>query len=275
MAEPSAKGAGRGPIGVGVAAAESRWTALAGPPWGSTHRPLGVPHPQGQHPRRRRRHESPLAEALSPELVYKDLKDQEGVVLFMYLDTAKPPKVTVGVGNMLPNVAAAQALPFINVATKARATPDEIERTFKKVAAMEGSHPAATYKQHPSIEITEETAKTLALARLNAEFLPLLRRHFAGFDEYPLPARRALIDMIYNMGWSSGEERHGKRPRHGLITFGTLHRAAEAGDWKTAALHCHRRDTNPNSRRPSHAALRNEWTKRLFEHADQLASGDR
>jgi len=190
-------------------------------------------------------------------------------VLFMYLDTANPPKVTVGIGNMLPNVAAAQALPFVNTETKAPATPAEIEHAFKSVAAMKGSQAAGKYRQTPSIEITEDTAQQLALTRVTHEFIPLLVRHFAGFDDYPLPARRALLDMIYNMGWSS------KDAKHGLITFGALRRAAEAGDWKTAALHCHRKDTAPNSKRPSHATLRNEWTKRLFEQADQIAHFDR
>lgn len=206
---------------------------------------------------------------MNPELLYQDLKVQEGQVLFMYLDTASPPKVTVGIGNMLPDVAAGQALPFINTETNAPASPAEIEHAFKTVAAMKGSQAAGKYKQAPSIELTEKTAKDLALSRVTKEFIPLLARHFAGFDDYPLPARRALLDMIYNMGWSS---RDGK---HGLITFGTLRRAAEAGDWKTASLHCHRKDTAPNRKKPSHAFLRNEWTKRLFEQADQIAHFDR
>jgi GH24 family phage-related lysozyme (muramidase) len=192
-------------------------------------------------------------------------------VVYMYLDTATPPKVTVGIGNMLPSVAAAQALPFINTATKAPATAAEIEHAFKKVAAMDGGQPSFEYKQKPSIEITEDTAQNLALNRVTNEFIPLLRRHFAGFDGYPLPARRALVDMIYNMGWSS------KDGHHGLITFGALKRAAEAGDWKNAALHCHRKDTRPKKKsgKPTHAALRNAWTQRMFEQADEIAAFDR
>src|ERR1700742_2775530 len=42
---------------------------------------------------------------LDYDQVYKDLKPWEGFCKFMYLDTATPPKVTVGVGNMLPDVA--------------------------------------------------------------------------------------------------------------------------------------------------------------------------
>lgn len=192
----------------------------------------------------------------------------------MYLDTAKPPKVTVGFGNMLPNVVAAQALRFVNTATNTPATKHEIESAFKTVAAMHGSLHNDKYKLHPSIEITKNDAKDLVMARLKKEYIPTLRRHLQGFDKYPLPARRALIDMIYNMGWASpAKDSHGKPLHvHGLVTFVPLIGAVEHGRWKEAAFHCHRKDSHPSQdkNKPSHAAKRNAWTKDLFEQIDRL-----
>jgi GH24 family phage-related lysozyme (muramidase) len=249
------------------------WATLAGLPWGDPRGPLGVGNERASHHGSHHgRGDVWAPQLLDFELLYRDLKLQEGMVLYMYLDTAKPPRVTIGAGNMLPNVPAATTLPFVNTTTNAKATSAEIAFAFHSVASMKGGQGSQYYEQDPSIEITEEKAKELAITRLKNEFIPLLRRHFVGFDRYPVPARRALIDMIYNMGWSSGEEARGGKPHHGLITFEALRRAAEAGEWKTAALHCHRRDTHPNTKKPSHAAKRNEWTKGLFEEADRIAN---
>jgi GH24 family phage-related lysozyme (muramidase) len=49
----------------------------------------------------------------------------------MYLDTVG--KVTIGVGNMLPNVAAAQKLAFVVRTTKKKAIKDQIETDFEAV----------------------------------------------------------------------------------------------------------------------------------------------
>lgn len=110
---------------------------------------------------------------------------------------------------------------------------------------------------------------------MKKEFIPTLRRHLQGFDKYPVPARQALVDMIYNMGWASpAKDAHRKPlPVHGLVTFVPLIRAVEHGRWTDAALHCHRRDTHPSKdkNKPSHAAKRNAWTKDLFERAARLA----
>lgn len=77
------------------------------------------------------------------------------------------------------------------------------------------------------------------------------------------------------MGWASPSKNSQGTPIkvHGLITFKSLVRAVKAGDWKTAAQYCHRRDSHSSKdkRKPSHAAQRNAWTKELFEQADRFA----
>ena len=62
------------------------------------------------------------------------LKEFEGVIQFMYLDNALPPGpfVTVGVGFLLSNAAAAQKLAFVPRANPAvKATADEIKADFE------------------------------------------------------------------------------------------------------------------------------------------------
>jgi GH24 family phage-related lysozyme (muramidase) len=208
---------------------------------------------------------NPANQSLNFEDLYNDVERWEGVVKFMYLDNAEPPKVTVGAGNMLPDVKSAQALPFVNTATNRPATAAEIESAFKKVKAMKGAMRAPKYKQTPSIEITKAYAKGLVVQRLKGEFLPKLRGYLRGFDKYPLPARRALIDMIYNMGL--GRVKDEKHKARGLMSFGSLKTACDNRDWAAEALHSQR----PNKKNNPHTAARNAWTKALFESADSLA----
>jgi len=191
-------------------------------------------------------------------------------VPFMYLDNATPPKVTVGVGNMLPDVAAAQALPFVNTSTGRPATAQEIETAFNAVSAMPGAMSWRKYKQNPSLEIDATKSKELALDRLQNEFIPKLRGPFPHFDQYPFPAQRALIDMAYNMGVGRpARVAHGvHHSANGLYKFQALIQAAEAGDWLAASQHCQRANPHNNA----HTAKRNAWTKWQLEIADRVTA---
>jgi hypothetical protein len=84
-----------------------------------------------------------------------------------------------------------------------------------------------------------------------------------GFDAYPAPAQRALIDMAYNMGVGRDEKvDKGKTSKaKGLHAFKHLKIAAEAGDWEAAAKACV----------SSSSAARNGWRVQLFEEASRVA----
>src|ERR1700690_255901 len=83
---------------------------------------------------------------LDNDRLYRNIKRWEGVVGHMYLDSPKPPLVTVGAGNMLASVSAAQALPFVNAKTGRPATKEEVAHAFQKVTEMSGAHPASRYQ---------------------------------------------------------------------------------------------------------------------------------
>jgi hypothetical protein len=154
--------------------------------------------------------------------------------------------VMTGIGHPLPNVRAAMALPWQHKHTGLAATAKEIRETFERVSAQASGRCAAGYQFASDLVLPAGFASELAIARLDRHLLPGLRRLFAGFDGYPLPARRALVDLAYDLG---------------IIRLGkyrNLIAACAQGDFRKAADHCHRWASRDN---------RNQATRNLFLQA--------
>jgi GH24 family phage-related lysozyme (muramidase) len=83
------------------------------------------------------------------------------------------------------------------------------------------------------------------------ELLPGLRRLVLQFDDFPLPAQRALVDIAYTVGLEE------------LARFRNLLAACERRDFATAAEHCRRRGTRE---------IRNAATRELFLQAAAASS---
>jgi GH24 family phage-related lysozyme (muramidase) len=167
------------------------------------------------------------------------LKEFEGSVPWMYRDTVG--KVTVGVGFMLPNAEAAQALAFHQGARLA--TTQEIAAEYARVDAMATGRAAAFYKTPTSPELAQFTINAKLLSVLQG-FEADLRAEFANYDSFPDPIKLALLDMIYNLG------------ANGLFKgFPHLISAIKTRNWSLAADHCTRRGPAP---------ARNDWTKEQF-----------
>ena len=182
------------------------------------------------------------------------LKEFEGSIPYMYLDTTN--NVTVGVGDMLPNAAEAQKLAFdMRADAKAKppitvaraATADEIKADFDNVAKQAAGKVASHYKQFTKCDLPETVVDSLLEARVN-EFKTGLIAAFPDYNQYPEEVCAALFDMAFNLGL--GKLNNG---------FPTFVKAVKAKDWATAAKQCHRKG-------PSEA--RNDWTKAQFETAD-------
>ena len=105
------------------------------------------------------------------------------------------------------------------------------------------------YRLATDLVLAAGVAGDLAIARVERDVLPGLRRLFAGFDRYPLPARRALVDMAFDVGLAA------------LATFRNLIAACAQGDFTRAANHCHRRTSRET---------RNAATRLLFLEAANL-----
>ena len=167
------------------------------------------------------------------------LKEFEGSVPWMYRDTVG--KVTVGVGLMLPDAKAAQALPFI--LDNRPAAPEEIAVEYARVDAMTMGKAAASYKIPTSLELTQQTIDAKLLSVLEG-FEADLRGEFPRYDNFPDAIKMALLDMIYNLG-----------PAGLFHGFPHLVAAVKSGNWSLAAEHCTRRGPAP---------ARNNWTKQQF-----------
>jgi len=182
------------------------------------------------------------------EDIQADFKEWEALITYMYLDTRG--FVTVGVGNMLPNAAAAQALAFVKRKDGAAATAAEIKTEYDKVAALDfGNYKATWYKDKTTLDLPEVDCWRLLKKRVDDEFLPALKDEFTGWDELPVVVKRALLDMAFNLGM--GDAKKGS----GLRGFKKLKTSVEAADWKKAATQCHRSGPSDD---------RNNWTRDLF-----------
>ena len=181
------------------------------------------------------------------------LKEFEGVFSYMYEDTTG--NVTVGVGNMLPNAAAAQKIAFVKRPDPAAkppvlagpATADDIKADFDNVNKQPSGKLASYYKQFTKLDLPDEVIDTLLTARVS-EFTTTLLATFPDFNTYPEEACAAIFDMAFNLGI-------------GKLTsqFPSFCTAVKAKDWVTAAAQCHRLGIQDS---------RNTWTKAQLEKVD-------
>ena len=172
-------------------------------------------------------------------------RTHEGVVSHMYLDVVG--LVTIGVGFMLPNPAAAIALGLIRRDTGAPAAGAEKAQDWESVHEQEKAKVASTYKKFtkldlPDSEINKELANRLM------DFTRNLRARFPKFDQFPDKAQIGLLDMIYSLG-----------PQGLFHAFPKFCAAVDAQDWETCALEGDRRNVS---------AARNADLKQLFLDAD-------
>lgn len=166
----------------------------------------------------------------------------EGNVPFMYRDTAG--WVTVGVGQMLPDVNAAKKYPFLTP-LGGLATKEEIDKDYHRVHAITAGLTAEKYRAQSSLLLRKDYIQSLLVKKLKECDLHL-RRHYARYDSYPEPVKLALLDMIYNMGASRL-----------FRQFSAFEKAVNAQDWKSAAEQCHRRHIGASDNR-------NAWTRHQF-----------
>ena len=157
----------------------------------------------------------------------------------MYRDTVG--KLTVGVGLMLPDAKAAQALPFVLGARAA--TSEEIAAEYARVDAMAMGHASSFYKIPGSLELTQQTIDA-KLSSVLAGFEADLKTEFPNYDALPDGVKMALLDMIYNLG-----------PAGLFKGFPHLVSAVQTEAWAQAAEYCLRRGPGP---------ARNNWTRQQF-----------
>ncbi|BEM74046.1 hypothetical protein SME36J_34690 [Serratia marcescens] len=171
------------------------------------------------------------------EAVFDNLFFHEGSITHMYMDTTG--HVTIGIGTMLPNVQAAQAVPFISAGNAS--TPQQIEAEYNRVAAIGPGYTAQHYQQGATMGISPNTVRSLAQSHVNDD-RNYLRGMYPEFDSFPLSVKVALHDIIYTVGPT--------RLRNGFPSFNN---AINSKNWSEAAKESNRKDVgagrNRNTRR--------------------------
>jgi len=176
----------------------------------------------------------------------KNLIRYEGDVRHMYLDAEG--YVTIGVGHLVPNLAAALKLNLVVGKTGAIATDAQITIDYEAVKKQWKSDTAAPYyKKYTQLIMTAVEVDRLTNKHIRT-FYNELKRLFPDFDDYPTEARLALLDMIFNLGMTKLRN-----------LFPKLNKAVKAKNWAEAVA---------ESRRKSPVSdARNNYVKALFEVA--------
>lgn len=172
-------------------------------------------------------------------MMLNDLKMWEGCTDWMYRDTSLSGIVTVGYGF---------AVPSVKDVYKYRWSRDMavVEADYMRVRAEPAGLIAGHYK--PLCRARLLDADATAESKLQ-DLTKLLERRWV-YSLLPHSARRALLDMAWNLGLG------------GLDKYKKLHAAVGVRDWHTASTECARRGVS---------AARNEWTRDRFLDALQSA----
>jgi GH24 family phage-related lysozyme (muramidase) len=177
----------------------------------------------------------------------KNTEEFEGRVNHMYLDTKG--NVTVAVGQMLADVAAAQALPFKRrgMGEDIPASEGEIAEEFNRVKASSPGHAAHYYFTTLFLEDADmDRLLRVFLADIDAA----LFLHFSRYNDWPDAAKLGYLDMGYNLG-----------PHRLFTEYPHMNAAAADGQWLTCAAQCEREKGSPAFDR------RNAWTRQQFRDA--------
>ncbi len=152
----------------------------------------------------------------------------EGRKSYLYLDSEGYP--TVGIGNYLPTVAAAQALKSWAHVDGRPATSDEIAAMYRSISAQPVGYRAEHYAGLSDLRISDEEIDSL-WDRTFASFEAGLVRVFPAFESFSEGQQLGLFDLIYQAG--EGGIKHG---------FPSMCRAINATppDWQRAAKESHR-----------------------------------
>jgi len=173
----------------------------------------------------------------------------EGDVRHMYLDSEG--HVTIGVGHLVPNLAAALKLNLVVGKTGAIATETQITTDYELVKKQAEGGYAYTYKKYTQLIMKKIEVNRLTNKHIN-NFYNELKKLFPSFDDYPTEARLALLDMIFNLGMTKLRN-----------LFPKLNKAVKAKKWAEAAA---------ESRRKSPVSdARNNYVRALFEAAAKNA----
>ena len=169
----------------------------------------------------------------------------EGAVPHFYLDIHG--YVTIGVGCLITGSQAPTLV--MEISTPAggyTAHPDEVLEDYVAVSKAPPALPASSYRRFTRCSLTPLGVRSLFEKRCR-ESVAQLEKLYPGFEDFPIQARLALLDICFNVGIGN------LRRNWPSLNDDIAHR-----DWRTAALHSHRKESS---------AHRNQTTEALFLEA--------
>lgn len=177
----------------------------------------------------------------------------EGTVPWMYLDSRG--NVTAGIGLMLPNVVAAQALPWWTPALTRASTELEISLEFSRVVKMNPGLLADAYRNNALSPLLRGVDIDAMLAKELGGFIAELESALPEFWSWPQGAQLGALDMIYNLGAAG---LLGSPIKEGFPKWVA---AAMREDWPECAEQCMREGIGQ---------IRNTWTQGQFNAASMV-----
>ncbi|WP_138567681.1 pesticin C-terminus-like muramidase [Pseudoalteromonas phenolica] len=186
----------------------------------------------------------------------QQLKRFEGEIAHLYLDSRGNP--TIGVGFLMANAQQFCALNLVHKKSGKPASNCEKQAEYKKISKQETGYKASWYAQFCELTLpSHETDKILHehIAQFKQELSRVFNKQ-NGFDcqfeQMPLSAQYALLDMAFNLGTP-----------HLAKNWPKLHQAIKQQDWHCAAQECSRRHIQSE---------RNAATEQLFKQASKTSS---
>lgn len=134
------------------------------------------------------------------------LSDLEGYFPYMYLDIND--FVTVAIGQMMPDAAAAVALnqgqlPFFQKSGGARAGDDQVRAEYAKIAALTNlsSRGAGAFSSVTTLTVEKADAEVLLKAEAEEHLEEALGTgKYPDFATYPAGVQMVITDMAFNLG---------------------------------------------------------------------------
>jgi hypothetical protein len=189
------------------------------------------------------------------------VRDWEGNVTYLYLDSDNPANPTTGNGYLVPSLEVSQTLAWL-ASDGSAATAEQIAADWARVGALPGNRLVSFYRCAESLVLAQASVDALTLDKVQG-FDSDLRKMIPAYYTFPDSAKIGLLDMAMNLG--IGRPAQNGRPATGLHAYQHFLAAVNATppEWNTAAAQCGRNTANPAF------AARNAWTAEQFQAAAQ------
>ena len=176
----------------------------------------------------------------------------EGVIQHMYLDVEG--NVTVGIGHLLKDVAAAEALPFYRRQSKANPHPVHIKNAFNKVRRNQGKAKdgASAFKDITHIDLGFDDIEALFESDVR-QIVAELKNKYPKFRTYPGLVQLGMLDLAYNMG-----------TRHFASEFTDFKDGLDDRNWAKVAAESRRTEVDDKGNLLKHVQIRNNIVQGWF-----------